>query len=376
MKKNIIISIILIGIISLTTIFANLSNEIKETELKIEEAESRMLEVESQLQSNQLKKQDIVNKISRIEQDIIAVENSIKKLEDEIVVVERNIEHTKKEIEEAEKKLEEKNELLEKRLNAMYRNGEHGYLEILLGSADFTELLTNIDLITKIMDHDLELIEALENQRLLIIEHQKKLEKQESNLIALKNEEDEKREVLVISRNTQVKLRREVEGMIAQMSSELDELDRLSKRLETELEDMYRRQQYVGGRMGWPVPNYYNINSPFGYRIHPILGTNRFHQGIDIPAPMGANVIASNEGTVIMAEWYGGYGNTVIIDHGGQIATLYAHNSRLLVSVGDEVKRGDVIALIGSTGNSTGPHLHFEVRRNGQYENPVDWLQR
>ena len=125
--------------------------------------------------------------------------------------------------------------------------------------------------------------------------------------------------------------------------------------------------------MSWPVKG--RITSPFGYRIHPILKTKNLHTGLDIAASTGTPVVAANTGTVIKAGWNNSYGNLLMIDHGGGIVTLYAHNSSLLAKVGDVVSKGQTVAKIGSTGMSTGPHLHFEVRVNGQYKNPMDWLQ-
>ena len=124
--------------------------------------------------------------------------------------------------------------------------------------------------------------------------------------------------------------------------------------------------------MSWPVQG--RITSPFGYRIHPILKTKELHTGIDIAATSGTTVVAANGGTVIKSGWNNSYGNLLMIDHGGGIVTLYAHNSSLLVRVGDVVSKGQAVSKVGSTGMSTGPHLHFEVRVNGQYKNPMDWL--
>ena len=132
--------------------------------------------------------------------------------------------------------------------------------------------------------------------------------------------------------------------------------------------------QYIGGVLAWPVPGYTRISSNYGMRYHPILHVNKLHTGVDIAAPMGANFVAANDGIVTKAGYNGAYGNMVIIDHGGGISTLYAHGSEILVQVGQTVKRNDPILKVGSTGYSTGPHAHFEVRINGVVTNPIEYI--
>ena len=133
-------------------------------------------------------------------------------------------------------------------------------------------------------------------------------------------------------------------------------------------------ERYVGGTMAWPAPGYTRITSPFGMRTHPITGVYKLHTGVDIGAPYGSNFIAANDGIVIYAGWNNAYGNMVIIDHGGGITTLYAHGSEILVNVGDTVYIGTPVLKVGSTGYSTGAHAHFEVRVNGEYVQPLDYI--
>ena len=136
-------------------------------------------------------------------------------------------------------------------------------------------------------------------------------------------------------------------------------------------------KNYSGnGKFLWPVPSSSYISSPWGYRIHPIYGTKKLHAGIDIAASSGSNIVAAESGTVILSSWgyNGGYGNYIIVSHGNGYTTRYAHCSNLYVKVGETVSRGQVIAAVGSTGASTGPHCHFEVRINGESVNPVNYL--
>lgn len=160
------------------------------------------------------------------------------------------------------------------------------------------------------------------------------------------------------------------------LEEEVDKLNDYAKEIEAEIVKLQRNTgPYSGGQMEWPAPGYYRITSYFGYRIHPILKTKKLHTGIDVGVPTGGDIVSAAAGVVIYSGSLGGYGNTIMVDHGGSIVTLYAHNSRLIVKENDLVKRGDVVAKAGSTGMSTGPHLHFEVRKNGVYQDPMTWLK-
>ena len=133
-------------------------------------------------------------------------------------------------------------------------------------------------------------------------------------------------------------------------------------------------EEYIGGELAWPLPGYATITSGYGMRMHPIFGVYRLHTGVDIGAPLGSIIVAANEGVVILSEYSSSYGNYVMIDHGGGVITLYAHGLESWVEVGQEVKKGDEIMLVGSTGWSTGPHLHFEVRINGETLDPLPYI--
>ena len=164
----------------------------------------------------------------------------------------------------------------------------------------------------------------------------------------------------------------------ATLEREEDAMERQSQQITAWIQSLYasqpKRARMGSGRLTWPVLSCHSLSSPFGWRIHPISGRSRFHSGIDIPASYGSAIIAPENGVVISAGWQGGYGKAIIIDHGGGLSTLFGHTSAIYVSTGQTVKRGQTIAVIGSTGYSTGPHLHFEVRQNGNPSNPIGWM--
>ena len=311
--------------------------------------------------------------------EIKTLEKQIYSSELEINTLENNINTTKDEINQAlidleNKKAEvgEQNENLNERLRAMYKNGEVGMLSVLLGSSNMSEMMTNMDIIERIYAADAEILSELqvqydgiqaEKDRLLALKE--RLETQQEEVTA-------KKASLASSKSTVAQKKKVVDADAKVLSQQIDDLNKEADRLIADILRLQGTDAYVGGTMCWPSQASTNITSPFGNRMHPILKVYKMHTGIDIGAAGGTNILAANSGVVISAGWNNSYGYMVMIDHGGGIVTLYAHSSKLLVSKGDVVSRGQTIALVGTTGMSTGNHLHFEVRLNGAYQNPLN----
>jgi murein DD-endopeptidase MepM/ murein hydrolase activator NlpD len=163
----------------------------------------------------------------------------------------------------------------------------------------------------------------------------------------------------------------EYEAELASRDAIIAEIERA---VAAEQSKLAQARSYDGGAFCWPAPSYTRVSSEYGYRVHPIYGTQKFHSGVDLAAPGGSDILAAYNGTVVGAAYNSSMGNYVIIDHGGGLMTIYMHASRLLVSSGQEVSRGQRIALVGTTGNSTGNHLHFSVKVNGSYVSPWGYI--
>ena len=306
--------------------------------------------------------------------------------------------------------LNAKHGVLENRVRDIYINGQISYLDVLFGAQDFGDFLTRMDLLKRVMSRDAELVAEVFQYRNEIVEVGKQLEADrriQEELAAkaeaakdVKLEKVAKQQALIdLMQNDKDVYDRQYDEMIAS-SNEVARLIQESKyRAEAEAEAQRRQAEmeaqrqaaaeagnitiiegdddnYVmpagGGSMIWPISG--PITSEVGWRTHPIFGNARFHSGLDIGGDYGMAIHAAQSGVVIEAGWIGGYGNTVMIEHGGGIVTLYGHNESLAVSVGQHVNQGDVIAYCGSTGNSTGPHCHFEVRVGGEPVSPWDYL--
>ena len=331
-------------------------------------------QTQKQLKEGKKKESQLSSQIKTLESQIKAAEKEIGSLQNDIGKTEETISITKQNLAAVEEEMSLQNDALQKRLRAMYKNGDVGMIEILLGSDSITDFMTNMDMIQKIFENDVDVLETMEAQHQKIELQKKELEALQEHLKSQKLAQTNKQSTLQVSRGEVANLKAQVASDNDALENQIDSLNAEADRLVEEIKSLQGDQDYAGGKLCWPSASSRRITSEFGYRIHPILKVRKLHTGIDIGAASGTAVLAANKGTVIKAGWNNSYGNVVMIDHGGGIVTLYAHNSKLAVKTGDVVSRGQTISYVGSTGMSTGPHLHFEVRINGKYDNPMNWL--
>ena len=320
-------------------------------------------------------------KVKQLESEIKTLDNRIYQTEVEINELGLQINDTKTQITEALDRLNKKqaeldaqNDALNMRLRSMYKNGDIGLLSVLLGSGTLTDLMTNMDMVQRIYDYDAKLLASLEDQYEVINQEKQDLLDLKAQLLELQDEAEKKKASLEADQIAAAQKREQVQQSNKDLEAQIDAMKKEADALSAQIKLLQSSRAYVGGKMLWPSQSSTRVTSPFGNRLHPILKVYKLHTGIDIGAPNGTNILAANDGTVISAGYNNSYGYMVMLDHGGGIVTLYAHCSKLLVSKGDAVARGQVIALVGSTGMSTGPHLHFEVRINGVYKNPLEYV--
>ena len=357
-----------------TTIYAeeltDLQKQQEELQNQIEQSNDELNEVQSQLSEN-------LKQIEKLDKKIADTKQKIEKINSEISTLQTSIDEIKAQLEVAEKKYEEQKNIMEKRLIAIYESGETKYIDVLLKSKDISEFLSNYYLINEITSVDKELLNEVEAQKKTIDLAKQKLEKEQEKLTTDLQNQTKTSTVLentkTLRQNYISRLSDEEKAKQAQIDEMTKQYDEVNKQI-LELAKQGLDTEYIGGVLAWPVPGYTKISSNYGMRVHPITGQYKLHTGVDISAPMGANFVAANDGIVTKAGYNTAYGNMVIIDHGGGISTLYAHGSEILVTVGQTVKRNDPILKVGSTGYSTGPHAHFEVRINGVVTNPIEYI--
>lgn len=347
----------------------NASQQLQAVDRQIQQQKAR-------LNSTKSKEKSIIKDINQIDQNINQTQQSINSIAERIAYLEETISATEAEIEKLEEDLDEKNDILSERLVYIYEEGDISYLEVLLSATDIKDFLTRYDMLNTIVDQDVELIESIDRQRKELDAKQSNLEVNKRELVSIKKNQEIQKETLANQREDKATTLTGVQNEAKAYAQALNELEQTSRALEA----MIRRAQSgdsapIGtGTYTWPAPGYSSITSSFEMRYHPILKVRKLHTGIDIGAPAGASIVAADSGKVLSAGWSGGYGQAVIIDHGGGMSTLYGHQSRMLVSAGQSVTKGQVIGKVGSTGWSTGPHLHFEVRKNGTPVNPMGYL--
>ncbi|KKM10307.1 hypothetical protein SY88_14740 [Clostridiales bacterium PH28_bin88] len=319
----------------------------------------------------------LMGQLDILDEEIENTEKEMKELGRQLSSATQRVAGAEQELKEAESALAERTEVFRSRLKEIYLNGQVNYLEVLMQSTSITDFLVRFDLLKKIAEQDMEILDGIEADRRRVEQKKAELEQRRDEIAGIKVKVEAQQ-----ARMEQKKKEKEV--AVARLEKYKDAILRdieAEERTAREIGEKIRSLQsnsgkYTGGKMTWPLPGYSRITSDYGWRTHPILKIRSFHAGIDIAAPTGTNVVASEAGKVIFTGWYGAYGNAVVVDHGGGVTTTYSHLSKILVKEKEQVTRGQVVGKVGSTGLSTGPHLDFSVRINGKSVSPWDYLTK
>ena len=379
MRKN--LCIVLILLICFVTTFTYAENETENNnnnlQTKRDELQNQLNETNGELNEVQSNLSENLQQIEKLDEKISSSEEQLEQQESKITELKNSISEIETELNTVTEKYEKQRKLFKQRLVAIYEAGETQYLDILLKSKSLSDFLSSYYVITQLAELDNDLITELEEKKNTIDLSKQKLENEKAELATIIESQTRLSRTL---QNTK-KMR---ESFIEQLSDEEKNLQTKIDEINAQYEEVNKQilalagqgidTAYIGGELEWPVPGYTRITSKYAMRVHPITGQYKLHTGVDIGAPEGANFVAANDGIVVKAEKNPAYGNMVIIDHGGGISTLYAHGSEILVQVGQTVKRGEAVLKVGSTGYSTGPHAHFEVRINGITTDPLPYI--
>jgi len=331
--------------------------------------------VRQQLRQTRRQERTVASQLLETEQRLQAVQQDVSQNKVRLQRAQRLLRAVQERLARTKRQLARRNALLSRRLADIYEGEDVSYLNVLLGSTDLWTMLTRVQYVEKVLAADVRLINQIRQDERQIRqderEQARKVREIQNLQVALVAERDEI-DQLVKERQAQLsrieQSREAYEQALAELLAESQRIEETIRRLQNTPAGRRRYARRYAGSLGLPVAG--RISSGFGYRYHPILHITKLHTGIDIAAAPGTPIAAAGPGEVILAGWMGAYGYAVVIDHGGGISTLYGHCSRLLVSVGQRVQKGQIIARVGSTGWSTGPHCHFEKRVNGRPVNP------
>lgn len=370
-----------------------------------DDLDDQVQDLQGQIDSSRLEQEnwqqvieDVSAKLKQIQADLDAANARLQSIQMKQAEINAQIAQTQNEIVKMEAYLKTRQDVLNRRVRAIYMHGQLNYLEVILGANSFSDFANRVELLKRVIRSDYNLILEIQKQKAAIEAKKAQLEEDKRQLDALAAEAEKTRQEIAKKKAEQQKVldaAKSNKAAAAQMEQDLNAQlasvrNLIQQRLAAAEAARQAAQQQAAsddegggggsddnyvqgtGAMGWPCSG--PITSPFGYRTHPIFGTTIFHAGIDIGVDYGTPIHAADSGVVVYSGWISGYGNAVIIDHGGGISTLYGHNQSLAVSEGQSVSKGSVIAYAGSTGNSTGPHCHFEVDVNGSPVNPMGYL--
>lgn len=374
----IIAALMIIGIlgpVAISGIFMNVSASSNLND-KLDQNKQQQNELRQKLEQTTEEKIQIQQEKEKLDDEISELATKIDSISKKIAQNESDIKAKQAEIEDLEEEIEESDELLKRRLRVMYEKGSSTYLEILFSSTSFSDMLIRMDMVQQLYAHDQELIRQLGDSKKSIEDAKARIEEAKAANVSLKSELASEQGTLKTKSAESEKVINKLEKTEADIKAEIAAKEKENQNILASIASarssgIKSENTYKGGILGWPSTQRGTITSRFGMRT--FRGVPNNHTGIDIGLPFGTPVIACEDGVVTGSGWRGAYGNCVTIDH-GSITTLYAHNSVLQCSVGQKVTKGQQIALVGSTGNSTGPHIHLGVIKNGSYVDPAPYI--
>ncbi len=376
-----VIYIILICLLCSTIVFTatvalatdaatDLQNKQKEVQEQINQTNEELSELKLDITEN-------LEQVQKLDEKIATAEAELAETAEKVEILQTTIAQLEEEQQKEQEKYDKQKEIFEQRVVALYEAGDTQYIDIVLKSTSLTDFLSSYYVLSEIAEYDSEMLNEIGERKHNIENTKEKLEKEKKEVATIIEKQTRTSKVLTATKELRESYISKLSTQEQETQNKLDEYNNVLREVNSQLVELAKQgidTVYIGGELAWPVPGYTKISSPYGMRTHPITKVYKLHTGVDISAPMGANFVAANDGIVVKAEYNVAYGKMVVIDHGGGISTLYAHGSEFLVKAGDQVKRNQAVLKVGSTGYSTGPHAHFEVRKNGVVTSPMPYI--
>ena len=369
--------VLFLVLLAFSSIFLNYVSADTESQLKQQQQNlnANKAGIKGEINELNVQKDNVMAEKRELDTQVTSLEGEIDELNVEIDDYQVKIDEVSVELDEATAAAENQYQAYKTRVRVMYEHGSTGYLDILLSADSISDFFERIEIVKQITEYDSNMTEKLR-------EKQAKIQSKKDEIVALQQGLIDSRTVLEKKKaNLDSKMAyrdsliKKIQGSVATLEKELKKIEAEEASVRAKLRNLAGGSTpYTGGAMTWPTPSCRIITSYYGWRLHPVLKYEKLHTGVDIGAQYGAKIVAAKSGTVVTATYNSAYGNYVTINHGGGVATLYAHQSSMAVSEGQYVNEGDVIGYVGSTGYSTGPHLHFEVIINGATTDPLGYI--
>ena len=374
---------ILAVILSISTFLTPVSyaaKSVSQLKEELSQNQKKAAQTQKEIQAKQAEQNEHKKKKNAIDLEISGLQNDIDAIQSVIDEKDAEIEAKNAEIAVLDESLKETDKKLKKRMKVMYENGTTSYLEMIFSSKGLSDLFTRLSIIESIVKHDNQIMDEFERQITEINAAKQIIETEKNEQVEARSILDGKKQQIAVKQAEQQKLIDALSKDINELRRQEAEMEKAEQQIQAQINAALKGSNqkdvvYQGnGKFILPLASYTRISSPYGYRIHPITGTRKLHSGIDYAAPHGTAIYAAEDGVVLTSGWINGYGYTITINHGSGYVTLYAHCSTLVATAGQKVSKGQTIARVGSTGNSTGNHLHFEVKVNGKAVDPRNYL--
>ncbi|UWG97159.1 peptidoglycan DD-metalloendopeptidase family protein [Dehalobacter sp. DCM] len=371
-KKSKVVVLFILAVLLVTFSFPVSADDLDDALKQQQEILQKQNKAESNLKNLTNKAQQMQTQIKDLTQKITVAETDLSKKEHAFANAQEEVAYIQGEVEAKEAELTDRQETLRNRVRSIYEAGQVNYLEVLFQSTDLSDFITRVEYLSCLVENDQDILTDIRVQKHDLDQKKVQLVNKMNEAENLKQQAAAAKQYLDSTKAQKQIALAENKKDQAEILEQIEKLEADSKALEAKIRELQKNNKgkVTGTINTWPSYTRY-ITSNYGYRVHPVTGQYKLHTGVDIGASYGSKIMAAGAGTVIFSGWYGAYGNAVIIDHGNNMSTLYGHMSSRAVAAGATVSAGQVIGYVGSTGWSTGPHLHFEVRKNGVPTNPM-----